>query len=415
MRRTDRIGPGRGPLGSAPVHGPIQKANAVSSRAEGPLAGIRILDLARLGPGPHSSQILGDFGAEILTVEPPPKDPKALEMPRGAPIRRNSRSITLNLKHEKGREIFGKLVEQSDVVVEGFRPGVAKRLGIDHAALSAVKQDIISVSLTGFGQSGRYSQVAGHDINYQAMAGILHLTGDRDGPPRIPGNAVADNAGGIAAALAILTSIIARDRTGVGQAVDVAMLDTLLTMMLLSINQTVETGVSPRRGETLLTGAYPFYDVYECRDGKHLAVGAIEPWFYANLCRLLGREDFIENQRAEGAVRDERFRVFREIFRTKGRDEWVAELMFEDTCVTPVYSLAEVAADPHLRERGSVIDAEDVDGGRRTQVGLLFGLSRTPGAIRTAPPEIGADTDAVLRELGYDQSKIDTMAEAGVI
>jgi len=385
----------------------------VSSGAAGPLAGIRILDLARLGPGPHSSQILGDFGAEIITVEPPPKKEGGLVMPRGAPIRRNTRSITLNLKHADGRKVFERLVSEVDVVVEGFRPGVAARLGIDYPALRAIKPDIINVSLSGFGQSGPYAQVAGHDINYQALAGVLHLTGDRDGLPRIPGNAIADNAGGIAGALAILVAIVARDRTGAGQNVDVAMIDTLLTMMLLSLNLAVATDRPQRRGETLLTGAYPFYDVYECKDGRHLAVGAIEPWFYANLCRKLGREDFIENQRAEGSVREERFRVFREIFRTKTRDEWVAELMFEDTCVTPVYSLEEVAADRHFRERGSIVDAPDGDGGTRTQVGLLFGLSGTPGAIRTPPPETGADTKHVLRELGYDERAIEAMAAAG--
>ena len=194
------------------------------------------------------------------------------------------------------------------------------------------------------------------------------------------------------------------------------MMDTLLTMMLLSLNQAIDTGTSPRRGETLLTGAYPFYErLRMCKDGKYLAVGAIEPWFYANLCRLLGREDFIEDQRAEGAVREERFRVFREIFRAKTRDEWVAELMFEDTCVTPVYSMDEVAADPHLP---------------RARLGRRRAGSRTVGTERRLeccsiwlgdpgrdPPftarRSGRTPGAVLREMGYDESKIDAMAAAG--
>ncbi len=378
-----------------------------------PLEGIRILDLARLGPGPHSSQILADFGAEVITVEPPSKGSGELKMPRGAPVRRGSRSITLNLKGNEGQAVFRRLVAAVDVVVEGFRPGVAGRLGVDYATLRELKADIICVSLSGFGQEGPYSQVAAHDINYQGMAGILHLTGDREGPPRIPGNAVADNAGGIAAALAIVVALLAKERTGKGQFVDVAMIDTLLTMMLLSLNQYVDTGVSPRRGETLLTGAFPFYNVYECKDGKYVSVGAIEPWFYENLCRLLGREDFIESQRAEGEVREERLRVFREIFRAKTRDEWVEELMHRDTCVAPVYSLDEIPVDPHLRARGSIVDAEDSEGGKKTQVGMLFKLSETPGEIRRPPPGIGADTGTVLRELGYDEAAIEAMAAAG--
>ena len=377
------------------------------------LDGIRILDLARLGPGPHSSQILGDFGADIITVEPPPRRSGELKLPRGAPIRRNSRSITLNLKSEAGREVFAKLVAASDVVVEGFRPGVAKRLGMDYEALCAIKSDIICVSLSGFGQDGPYSRVVGHDVNYQAMAGILHLTGDREGPPEIPGNAIADDAGGIAAALAITMALLVRERSGEGQHVDVAMLDTLLTMMLLNVDQWVDTGVSPRRGETLLTGAYCFYNVYECKDGKYLSVGAIEPWFYANLCRRLGREDLIEDQRATGAVQAERVQTFRNIFLTKTRDQWVAELMHDDTCVAPVYAVDEVAADEHFRRRGSVVDAEDAAAGKRIQVGMLFKMSKTPGAIRRAPPEAGADTRDVLRELGYDDRVIEAMAADG--
>ena len=377
-----------------------------------PLEGIRILDLARLGPGPHSSQILADFGAEIIKLEPPSKGGKELTMPRV--IRRNTRSIILNLKSDEGREVFRKLVGAVDVVMEGFRPGVAKRLGVDYATLREFKPDIICVSLSGFGQDGPYSQVVGHDINYQAMAGILHLTGERNGPPRIPGNAIADDAGGIAAALSIAVALLARERSGVGQHVDMAMVDTLLTMMLLPVDECVETGVSPRRGETMLTGVFPFYNIYECKDGKYVSVGAIEPWFYENLCRLLGREDFIENQRPEGPVCEERIQAFREIFRKKTRDEWIKELMNENTCVTPVYSLDEVADDPHFRARGSIVDVEDPGAGSKRQVGMLFKMSETPGSVRRPAPDVGQDTSTVLRELGYNDLEIEALVTAGV-
>ncbi len=375
------------------------------------LDGIRILDLARLGPGPHSSQILADFGAEIIKLEPPSKGGMELTMPRV--IRRNTRSIVVNLKSDAGREVFRKLVAAVDVVVEGFRPGVAKRLGVDYETLRELKPDIICVSLSGFGQTGPYRQVAGHDINYQAMTGILHLTGDRDGPPHIPGNAIADDAGGIAAALSIAVALLAKERTGVGQSVDMAMVDTLLTMMLLNVNDYVETGVSPRRGETMLTGVFPFYNIYECKDGKYLSVGAIEPWFYENLCRRLGREDFIENQRPEPTVCEERIQVFRKIFREKTRDEWIRELMHEDTCVTPVYSLDEVVNDPHFRQRGSIVDAKDPQAGSKAQVGMLFKLSETPGSIRRPAPDVREHTGAVLRELGYDDAEIEALAASG--
>jgi crotonobetainyl-CoA:carnitine CoA-transferase CaiB-like acyl-CoA transferase len=378
-----------------------------------PLEGIRILDLARLGPGPHSSQILADFGADIIWVDPPPKGGKELTMPRV--IRRNMRSMILNLKSDGGREVLRKLVESVDVVVEGFRPGVAKRIGVDYESLRAIKPDIICVSLTGFGQDGPYSQVVGHDLNYQSMAGIVHLTGDRDAAPKIPGNAIADDAGGISAALSISMALLAKERTGIGQHVDLSMVDTLLTMMLLNVDGYVESGISPRRGETMLTGVYPFYNIYECRDGKYLSVGAIEPWFWEKLCRLLGCEEFIEPQRPEPEVCRQRIAALQEIFSRKDRDAWVAELMHEDTCVTPVYSLDEVVADPHFRQRGSVVDAKDPVAGSRAQVGMLFKMSETPGSIRSSAPAAGQDTAAVLAELGYDATEMEALAAAGAV
>jgi crotonobetainyl-CoA:carnitine CoA-transferase CaiB-like acyl-CoA transferase len=382
------------------------------------LEGIRVLDLARLGPGPHCAQILGDFGADIIKVEEPGagegrRAGRMLRIPGDAPIRRNSRSIALNLRTEEGRQAFHKLAASADAIMEGYRPGVAKRLGIDYETVRQYKPDIVYASLSGFGQDGPYSGYVGHDVNYQALAGILGLTGRPGERPAIPGNAVADNAGGISAALALVIALLARERTGVGQYVDVSMVDTLLTMMFLTIDQFVSTGEVPHAGDTMLTGRYPWYDVYETKDGKHISVGAVEPWFYENLCRLLGREDFAPDQYADGERRAEIFEAFAAIFRTKTRDEWVAELMPGETCAAPVYSVDEVVRDPHLRERGSILGANG--SAARDQVGMLVKFSETPGRIRRPGPELGEHTTELLGELGYDDAALQALEQAGAI
>jgi crotonobetainyl-CoA:carnitine CoA-transferase CaiB-like acyl-CoA transferase len=384
------------------------------------LAGIRILDLARLGPGPHCAQILGDFGADVIKVEEPGpgegrRAGRMLRIPGDAPIRRNSRSIGLNLRTDEGRAVFHKLAASADAIMEGFRPGVAKRLGIDYETVRQHKPDIVYASLSGFGQDGPYSGYVGHDVNYQALAGMLGLTGRPGGRPAIPGNAVADNAGGISAALAIAIALLCRERTGAGQYVDVSMVDTLLTMMFLTIDQYVSTGEVPGRGDTMLTGRYPWYDVYETKDGKYISVGAVEPWFYENLCRLLGREDFAGDQYAEGERRQEIFDAFASIFRTKTRDEWSELLMPGETCAAPVYDVDEVVRDPHLQERGSILRGETAGDGMRDQVGMLVKFSTTPGSIRSRGPELGENTADLLGELGYDEPAILALESAGAI
>ncbi|MGE4608205.1 MAG: CaiB/BaiF CoA-transferase family protein [Myxococcota bacterium] len=376
-----------------------------------PLEGVRILDLARLGPGPHSSQILADFGADIIKLEPPSKGGSELVVPDV--IRRNTRSIRLNLKKPEGRDVLDKLVATVDVVVEGFRPGVAKRLGLDYDALSALKPDIICVSLSGFGQVGPYSQVVAHDLNYQSLAGIPHMTGELDGPPQIPGNAIADDAGGISAALSIMMALFHKERTGQGQYVDLAMVDTLLNMMLLQLNDVQVTGNSPRRGQTVLTGQWAYYNIYQCKDGKYLSVGTFEPWFWAKLCGLLGVEEFADRQHPDTeSEAQEQIRRLREIFRTRDRDEWTELLMFEDTCVTPVLSLDEVMHDTNHRERGAIIAGSELGEGFDDQVGVLFRMSKTPGSIRTPAPAVGQHTRDVLVELGYAESEIEALEQA---
>lgn len=376
-----------------------------------PLEGVRILDLARLGPGPHSSQILADFGADIIKLEPPSKGGSELVVPDV--IRRNTRSIRLNLKKPEGRDVLDKLVATVDVVVEGFRPGVAKRLGLDYDALSSVKPDIICVSLSGFGQVGPYSQVVAHDLNYQSLAGIPHMTGELDGPPQIPGNAIADDAGGISAALSIMMALFHKERTGQGQYVDLAMVDTLLNMMLLQLNDVQVTGNSPRRGQTVLTGQWAYYNIYQCKDGKYLSVGTFEPWFWAKLCGLLGVEEFAERQHPDTeSEAQEQIRRLREIFLTRDRDEWTELLMFEDTCVTPVLSLDEVMQNTNHRERGAIIAGSELGEGFDDQVGVLFRMSKTPGSIRTPAPAVGQHTRDILVELGYAESEIEALEQA---
>jgi len=370
-----------------------------------PLEGVKILDLARLGPGPHASQILGDFGADIIKIEPPSRGGIELTMPDV--LRRNTRSMRLNLKKPEGRDVFARLVREVDVVVEGFRPGVAAKLGMDYDSLSVIKDDIICVSLSGLGQEGPYALVAAHDLNYQSLAGVPHMTGDLDGPPKIPGNAIADDAGGISAALAIMIALFHRERTGEGQYVDFAMVDTLLNMMLLQLNEVQETGESPQRGETTLSGKYAFYKIYECADGKSVSLGTFEPWFWKKLCELIGVPEFADRQYPESAEEIEQQKhTLRNIFLTKTRDEWVDLLMLEDTCVAPVLSLDEVMANEHHRARGAILAGKDIGKGFIDQVGMIYKFSKTPGSIRRQAPETGADTADILREIGYDDSAI---------
>ncbi len=385
------------------------------------LEGIRILDMARLGPGPHCSQILADLGADVIRVEEPGQGEgrragRIIRFRGDAAIRRNSRSIALNLKTEEGRRVFYKLAATADVVMEGFRPGVVKRLGVDYDTVKAMKPEIIYASLSGYGQDGPYSNYVGHDINYQGLAGMLAMTGRSDGPPVIPGNTIADNAGGgMNAAIGILAALVVRERAGIGQYIDMAMVDGLVTMMFLTIDDYLTTGTVPHRGETITTGRYPWYNVYETKEGNFISVGAIEPWFYENLCRLLRREDLIPHQYADGEKQEEIFAVFREIFRTKTRDEWVAELMPAETCVGPVYAIDEVVQDPHLRHRQMIVEVEDPGRVRRPQVGVMVKLSDTPGRIRRPGPELGQDTQEVLGELGYDRQAIETLRRAEAI
>lgn len=397
-----------------------------------PLEGITILDLTRLAPGPHCTMILADLGAEVLKIEEPgpptgrraaqaagqPTQWKVTGIDRHSPfnaLNRNKRSMGLNLKADAGREIFLRLADNADVVVEEFRPGVAQRLGIDYETLSGRNPRLIYCAVTGYGQNGPYSRHVGHDINYISMAGALGIMGPPDGPPTIPHNLIADFAGGgMHAAIGVLAALMARERTGRGQFVDIAMADGVLNLQAALLSNYFGAGIVPQRGSTLLDGAAPFYNAYQTRDGKWLSIGAIEPWFYANLCKALGREDLIPYE-FDRQRWPEIGAIFRDIFRTRTRDEWFEVLTRTDVCVGKVYSYDELERDPHLQARQMFVEHNHPDVGPVKQVGVSFKLSDTPGQIRRLAPRQFEHTGEVLRGLGYSADDIARLERAEVV
>ena len=376
--------------------------------------------------------LLGDMGADVLLIEEAgtpsgrrrvqataPDDPNAARRAAASnSLGRNKRSIRLNLKSNQARDVFYKLAEEADVVLEGFRPGVVKRLGVDYETLSARNPRIVYCSLSGFGQDGPYSQRVGHDINYISIGGALGMIGSqgKGGKPAIPVNIIADYAGGgLMAAFAILCALQGRERTGRGQNVDIAMSDGVMSLIASMAGTHFASGSEIEPGESMLNGLVPHYNVYECSDGRWFSVGALEPWFYANLCTIMGREDFIEHQAMEDpAKRDEIAAHFTAQFKTKTADEWFAILNEVDVCAAPVLTLSEAFEDPHNIARQMVVKLNTPDGTVK-QVGIAPKLSETPGQVRHAAPMPGQDTDVVLRELGFDAATIAEYRENDVV
>ncbi len=350
-----------------------------------PLQGLKLLDLSRQLPGPFCSTVLGDLGMDVLVVASP-SDPFGMGIPF---LGRNKRSMTLNLKAAEGRDILLRLVDEADVLLEGFRPGVAARLGIDYARLAARNPRLIYCAISGYGQDGPYRDRVGHDVNSLGIAGVLDHIGTADGPPVIPGVQIADIGGGaLMAVIGILAAVIARQQTGRGQLVDIAMLDgaAMWTVYPLLLHQ---LGQDPRRGRTQLTGRHPCYAVYETRDGRYLTIGAYEPHFWATLCRALGLERYLEQQWSDGPRRETMQAEFRAAFRARTLAEWMQALGSQDICVGPVNSVEDMLADPQLRHRGMVTTGPD----GQTTLGSPIKLSDTPASLRTPPPLVGQETE----------------------
>jgi crotonobetainyl-CoA:carnitine CoA-transferase CaiB-like acyl-CoA transferase len=376
---------------------------------------LKILDLSRQLPGPFCSMLLADLGADVLCIANP-DDPMGIGIPF---LARNKRHMTLNLKHAAGRDIFLGLAADADIVLEGYRPGVPKRLGIDYDTLRARQPRLIYCSISGYGQDGPYRDRVGHDVNYLGYAGVLNFIGDASvtdasGPPVIPGVQIADIAGGgLMAAVGILTAVIARGQTGRGQFVDISMLDGSMACNAYHTVLWLLTGRVPQRGREQLTGYYPCYAVYETRDGRHVTVGAFEPHFWATLCRHFAHEDFIALQWDETA-REEMFTFFRQAFRQKTMAEWVAELGDQDICFGPVNTLEETFTNPQLLHRQMIVEMQTPAG--RTRIpGIPIKLSETPGSVRTPPPGFGEHTERVLTSLGMSAAEIAVLRSQHVV
>lgn len=383
----------------------------------GPLAGTTVLDFSTVGPATRCSRLLADYGARVVKVGAPPKAGATPIVPpfHAYSGHRGLERVQIDFKSPAGTDAFLRLAAASDVIIESFRPGVVDRLGIGYPAVAAVNPGIVYCSTSGYGQSGPYATRAGHDINYLAAGGYLHMSERTpEGRPPLPGATVADiAAGGLHAAAAILAALVGRSTSGDGAYLDVSVADGVLWMLSLYIDEYLATGEAPGPGHYILTGRYACYDVYPTGDGGWLAVGAIEPVFWANLCRLTGLERWTEHQ-TDDAVQDQIRADLRAVFARRTRDEWVDLLADADTCVAPVLDIPEVAADPQFAARRAIVEATHPDRPPFRQLGpLLAGTPRQDTyPLRDAT---STDTPALLAEAGLTDTEIDGLLAEGVI
>jgi alpha-methylacyl-CoA racemase len=368
------------------------------------LAGYTVLDFATVGPAARASRMLSDFGAEVVKIGAVPKAGAVQITPPYYAYsgHRDMKRVQVDLKAPEGKGAFLALAADADVVIESFRPGVVDRLGIGYDDVRAVNPAIVYCSTTGFGQTGPYARWAGHDVNYLAVGGYLDCSERAPGgKPPLPGATVADAAaGGMQAVMAIMAALLRRASTGEGSYLDVSITDGVLSLMSLYVDEYLATGTVPGPGHYILTGRYACYDTYRCADDKWVAVGAIEPQFYANLCRAL--QDQIRTD-------------FRAAFARRTRDDWVGELAPADTCVSPVYTVPELIDDPQVEARGLIAEAEHPVEGTFRQLGTLLAGTDTDRHRFALGDALETHTDELLSAAGLPADRISSLRKEGVI
>ncbi|HYC00181.1 MAG TPA: CaiB/BaiF CoA-transferase family protein [Candidatus Limnocylindrales bacterium] len=378
----------------------------------GPLAGVRVLEVAAIGPVPFAGMILSDLGADVVRIDRTRPDPASTwSDPRMDVLGRGRRSLALDLKTTQGAEVLLRLAGNADVLLEGFRPGVAERLGIGPDACLQRNPRLVYGRMTGWGQQGPLSAAAGHDINYIALTGALHAVGGEGAPPSPPLNLVGDFGGGaLYLVVGVLSALIERQRSGKGDVIDAAMIDGAASLMSIFYVMEQIGFWRDERATNFLDGGAHFYGTYETSDGRYVAIGAIEPRFYDELLARLGIDGAdLPAQHDRDGWKQARARLAA-VFRTRTRAQWCELLEGTDACFAPVLSIGEAATHPHLRERGTILD---VGGVRQPAPAPRF--ARSACERPQIAPRPGADTAAVLREGGFSAGEIDALRSAGVI
>jgi len=389
-----------------------------------PLEGIKVLDLSKVFAGPYCTQILADYGAEIIKIEDRGGEggrwSKPLIGDQGSlffAVNRNKKSITLDLKRKEGQAIFNKLVQVSDVVLDGFRPGVMDKLGLSYDNLKKINPAIIYCALSGFGSTGPLSHNPSHDVNIVSLAGICSMTGMKDGMPSLSTVPVAGAAGGsLYAAIAILMALFNRQKTGQGQFCDVSMMDGAIGLMAYTLAEWSGNGVMPQRGDTMLTGSSAYYHIYETGDQKYLSLGAVEAKFWQEFCMRIGKPEYVAGQNRPD-LQEEMIAGIAAVIKGKSQAEWLD--LFADTfvCLTPVLNLEEMSEHPQVLARDMIIKVDDFgDSGKEMVLtGLPIKFSDTPGEVKLKFPETGEHTEEVLSAAGFSAQDIQIFKISGVV
>lgn len=370
------------------------------------LTGIRVLDLSRLLPGPYCTMLLADFGAEVIKIEEPGKGDYSRSFPPflkdfgywHLQLNRNKQSVVLDLKSEEGKNIFLELVKTADVVVESYRPGVLKKLGVDYEAAAKVNPKIIYCSLSGYGSKGPLAHKADHDLGYLSLAGVTAMSGEADGVPAIPGVLMADMNAALSAGMSIMIALRHAALTGQGQEIDISLFNVAMNLMPGAASLFFGSGFVAERGNNWLTGAYANYNIYATADGRYVSVGCLEKKFWRNLCLGLGKEeliDMIDDESNHPYLKEQLAAAFKQ----KTMREWEEFFADKDACVTPVLNFKEAVESEQVQANEMVLNVQDDELGEYQQLGFAMKLSKTPAQLNKRAPRLGEDTEKILAQL----------------